>query len=367
MNESASNCDRPELVNLVCSFHGTPTQIGVLLHSILVSILGTFIFISNSLTLAFYIKFKNDCWNFLSFCTIELMAYNILLSLQCFTTAISDCFTYLNTNTICLAKYCLSYFTLLMIFKVNFCMSLGRLYQVRIGNIIILDTFLLRTSVFIAPPLISLFAFAPLFIHESICDCFLVTSMPGWYIISFNCICLSLALLTSVTYFAIYRFVRCSVKSSSARSQCDLSHTGSCEFDATSQRYSIRESIHQRLTNLRKKSQWSARNDKIQVLRLQTFLFFMMFVSMLPFFLLTTYEVASGVKKYGLISKIRVYFAMMILVDGVFKPLLFTYRLEFMKKGYAKLFRMKQTSPVADDINNNVNVNTLEGDNEVTN
>jgi len=93
----------------------------------------------------------------------------------------------------------------------------------------------------------------------------------------------------------------------------------------------------------------------------------MMFVSMLPFFLLTTYEVASGVKKYGLISKIRVYFAMMILVDGVFKPLLFTYRLEFMKKGYAKLFRMKQTSPVADDINNNVNVNTLEGDNEVTN
>ena len=103
-------------------------------------------------------------------------------------------------------------------------------------------------------------------------------------------------------------------------------------------------SIHQRLAILRKKSQSVARNDKIQVLRLQTFLFFMLFVSLTPFFILTTYEVTASVIEFGMVSKIRSYFAMMILVDGVCKPILFTYRLEFMKKGYARLFRMKQAS-----------------------
>jgi len=87
----------------------------------------------------------------------------------------------------------------------------------------------------------------------------------------------------------------------------------------------------------------------------------MIFASVMPYFIVTTYEVVAKVNEFGLLSKIRVYLSVLILFDGMFKPILFTYRLDFMKKGYAGLFRMKQACPNTNHIiiNNNCNINTL--------
>ncbi len=364
MNQTTNNCpEHPEYSgDLFCSFHGTPEQLHNMIFSIGSIILGVFILTFNSITLAFYIKFKHDSWNFISICTIELIGYNILLGIQCFFVALTICFSQNLNISVCIAKYCLIHFIILMIFKVNFCMSAGRLYQVKARNIIVLNTCQLRTLVFIAPPFISIFTFAPLLIQNPCPSChYMMQTLPGWYLVSVNSICIIFALITSANYFAIYRFVKCSVKSSTARSlsQCDINVA--CDYDLSRQRYTIRESIHNTLTNLKKKSDSVTKNDKVQVLRIQTFIFFMIFASVMPYFIVTTYEVVAKVNEFGLLSKIRVYLSVLILFDGMFKPILFTYRLDFMKKGYAGLFRMKQACPNTNHIiiNNNCNINTL--------
>ena len=116
-NNNSSDCDAIELSNFRgCFIGGTTTQLSNLISAIFMIILSVFIFISNTITLIFYMRFKNDSWNFLSFCVIELLFYNILISIHCVFNVLGDCFFY--NNVFCIIKFCLNYFIFLMTFKV---------------------------------------------------------------------------------------------------------------------------------------------------------------------------------------------------------------------------------------------------------
>lgn len=231
-------------------------------------------------------------------------------------------------------------------------MSAGRLVQVRSGNALILNTLFVRLAIFIFPPIILFFTLTPLILRwnnfNSNCDCTLNYIMPGPYILSINFICIILALLTTIIYAYIYRFVKTSVKATTTirtMSSIDLQPSAVQQ----SGKSGIRASIHHRLHELRKKTQSSVKNDKIQVLRIQTVMFFLLLASSLPFLVLTSYEKLAGIKRFHVVTNVRNFMAILLLLDPIVKPVLFTYRLEFMRRILTNL-RGKRKEPIRSNI-----------------
>lgn len=180
--------------------------------SLCTATLGTFILVSNSIILFCYLKFRNDTWNFISFCITELIVYNILASMACFLLSLTYCVNFLNSMVLCVVKYCLSYFIFFMTLKVNFCMAAARLYTVKRKNSLVIDTLPLKVVKFIIPIIILFLTFTPLIFSwnnfEIECNCAANFVLPSSYVLLINGMLLVLGLLTILCYALIYKIVK---------------------------------------------------------------------------------------------------------------------------------------------------------------
>jgi len=78
-------------------------------------------------------------------------------------------------------------------------------------------------------------------------------------------------------------------------------------------------------------------NQKMRVLRVQTFIFFVFFCSWFPFVVLSPYEIIAEIKTYDILSKMRNFTVSFVLINGIVTPIVYTYRLKYMKKFFARL------------------------------
>ena len=108
--------------------------------------------------------------------------------------------------------------------------------------------------------------------------------------------------------------------------------------------HSITETVESRKINTLGSTQIKPKsnlNQKMRVLRMQTFIFCVFFWSWFPFIVLTTYEIIMGIKTYDTISKIRNFSVSLIMVNGVVTPILYTYRFKYMRDFFSKIYFCK--------------------------
>lgn len=195
-----------------CDPNGGNVPLQNFVSSLCIIILGIFILMSNSIILFCYLKFRNDTWNFISFCITELIVYNILASLACFLLSTSYCINFLDNMVLCVIKYCLNYFIILMTLKVNFCMAIARLYKIKRNKSLVMDALSLKIVKFIIPIIILFLTFTPLTFewnnYEQNCDCAANFVLPSVYVMISNGVMLLLGVLTIVCYGLIYKVVR---------------------------------------------------------------------------------------------------------------------------------------------------------------
>lgn len=321
-------------------------------------IFGTIIFTVNSAVLFLYFKEKTTTWTFTNYCFILLLAYNILAALSSFLVAISTCFGANQDQFFCLFKYCFLYFIGLMMVKLNAIIAIERLICVKWTNLykkIVRLNYSLFINIIITV-LAVCFSYSPIFFDwnhfKAECDCALNSVIPNTYLIVNNVIFLSVSILTSILYLYIYHFVKRSHLKVLNHVLCDKGRRSAKEnmfiigenfvsnseisFIENNQEMSnnffsrLKKSLTQCLINfIRIKNHKPA---KLHILKVQSVIFFIFLTSWFPFITLTSYEIFKEITTYETISVIRNFSIIFIMISCLLNPLVYTYRLKFMRQ-----------------------------------
>ena len=341
------------VVKLGCSYMDQD----LLFNSILVilfTIIATILISMNSFILVIYIKKKDRPWTFINFSFITLLFFNILGGLSAYMVAYGTCYSIDYNYYYCLFKFCNIYFIGLMMTKLNFLISIERLVSVRWASkykrLLSNKIPLLVILVFVLVALV--FSFSPLifkwnhFIEG--CECAFNHTLPDTFQLIINFIFFVSSTATTLVYFYIYFIVKSVrkrianslvIKSNKLETNENWSNFSDNYNSAFSQSEIKVKTIHS--PNIESKQvkideKKPRINDKIRVLKIQTIVFFVFFLSWFPFIFLVTYEIFDGIHFYSTISKIRNVSVSLIMLNGIVNPIIYTYRLKFMKGFFAK-------------------------------
>lgn len=331
MSSETNQTECLKYIEVQCSFYGSEFQFENLLFSIILSTLGSSLLAINTIISVFYIKLKNDTWSYTSLCTLELMMINIATGLMFFYRGITKCFTIFHSRLFCGMIYSSLYFFLLATFKTNFFMAFFRVYLLKYKSKMPWKKYLIAKLVSLV--FISFCCFIPTiftirnFRYE--CECTENEFVPNIYVITINFLLLLLAVLTSLCYVYIYFFVKSKLKKVGAfntKSREKMSR----EYRGLS---FVTQKVRQ-TSDTNERTKRCTRNNKIKVLRTQVLIFFVLVVSYLPYIISSIIKAIYDVKENTLATMIMDFLSLLMIFDLVFKPVLYTYRLKFMRKLY---------------------------------
>lgn len=129
--------------------------------------------------------------------------------------------------------------------------------------------------------------------------------------------------MTSMFYLSIYAFVKSKRQSVNARAE-QVSNGPAVTAESDTISSSANNVCQQRTKN------------KLEVLKAQTIIFFILIVAYFPYLILSTMKVVLEWEEDKLVTNLLKYSSVVILIDTIGKPVLYTYRLNFMKKLYRK-------------------------------
>ena len=302
-----------------CSFNGNDIQFEFFLLAIIQSLLGCCLLIVSITISAFYVKLKNDKWGYTSICTLELMIINVATSLTLFFSGITRCSSFSHSKFFCTTIYSSMYFFLLATFKTNFFMAFSRMYQLKFSSKMPWKKYLIAKLIGII--LIIFCAFIPTTFElrhfRAECECTFNEILPNIYVIVNNCFLILMAFLTIICYVYIYFFVKSKSKKVGNTRNFEIV-SSDCELP----------------TATRKITPTTIKSNKIKVLRTQIILFFVLVVSYLPYIIGSMFKVVYNIEENTRLSTIINLLSLMMIFDLLLKPVLYTYRLKFMKKLY---------------------------------
>ncbi len=265
---------------------------------------GLLILAANSIILFTFIKYKNDNWTFISHCTLEYLIYNQLFAISCLTS-ILPAYPRLDTLFTCLVPLSFREFIILSTFKINLSFALARLYQIKNNTCYSPKPAFYCLEKLLVPLLVLIFTLSPVFLdwnnYNDPVRCLYKRVMPSSFIVTINSLVVGLAAATIGIYAYIYAF--CKRKLSNVG---DLSRRESCGG--------------------------SGGEAKLKVLRFQIGIFVLLFLLSLPNLLVSYYEAITRRK----VKYFSTIFNWWMLVDYLIRPVIYTYRLTFMKRLYGR-------------------------------
>jgi len=265
---------------------------------------GLFILAANSIILFTFIKYKNDNWTFISHGTLEYLIYNQLFAISCLTS-ILPAYPRLDTLYTCLVPLSFREFIILSTFKINLSFALARLYQIKNSTCFSPKPAFYCLEKLFVPLLVLVFTLSPVFFgwnnYNDPVRCLYKRVMPPSFIVTINSLVVGLAAATIGIYAYIYAF--CKRKMSNVG---DLSRRESCGG--------------------------SGGEAKLKVLRFQIGIFVLLFLLSLPNLLVSYYEAITRRK----VKYFSTIFNWWMLVDYLTRPVIYTYRLTFMKRLYGR-------------------------------
>lgn len=367
MNHSLVPND-PDCKNILngCSLNSNQhEQLINLVLVIVYMVFGAVILAINLIILVFYLKKKDSIWTFTNYCFILLLVYNILAALSTFLVSLSACYSFDTNKFFCLFKYCFLYFIGLMMIKFNILIAVERLICLKWTNKYRKIVRFKYSLVFnlIITSICFCYSYSPIIFEWNNygvqCDCGLNSVIPYYYIIINNVIFFALSIGTSFVYLYIYYFVKqshkkvqnhlivVSEKTKKSSNKDTLFIVGE-NFMSTSEHSII--SLRTTYVNFNKKSNILSRiqsiksnlfkspktfvnkkPDKLQILRTQTLIFIIFFISWFPYIFLTSYEIFNQISTYEGVSKARNFSISAIMISCMINPIVYTYRLKFMK------------------------------------
>ena len=340
-----------------CFLSDTESLFNGVLSSVYVLIATVILIINIFVLIVFFNKKDISTTLFLNFSFVSLIFFNVLSVCFAYFSAYTTCFVREFSHFLCVFKYCLYYFIGHEINLINFMISIERVITVRWA--LEYRKLVNKTTTLVSIIVLSLVAAGLSFFNFATyeygfeCICAFNSILSKDYVLTNNFIFFFVSISTAIIYFYIYFYVksmrkrvehhRKSIGSSLMIIANNNLKTTNENFDDYLNENSnvstiqslANEDSHKRSKIIRKKS--SSLNQKMKVLKIQTFVFCVFFASWFPFITMTTYETIMGIKTYETLSKFRNFSISFILVNGIVTPIVYTYRLKYMTDFISKM------------------------------
>lgn len=327
-----------------CSFYQNDKQKETLILVIVTSIGSTFMLLSNFIVLMFYLKLKKESWLFDQFCITMLFVVHLIYSIFLYFDSYVRCSNLEEKELICLIRCCFLFLIFLMLSKYNFLIGIERLVTVRLSNVFKFKLKLLlsfKSSILIDLLTNALFliaAFSPvLFKWHNSHGCYCDFQIFNIFYVIFNCLINSILIIsTIIIYLYIYIHVikKMNVKivnESTVKVYNLYMKSSNVQTVQSQRRPTAFEIIIQNSSDILNRTK---KISKLKVLRTQTISFVVFFVSWVPNLLLTVYDSISEDRSF---SDLRTYSMVLVGIGAILMPILYTYRLKFMKN----IFKIK--------------------------
>lgn len=271
---------------------------------------------------------------FSRYCSMFIFIYNILSSFLTYLASFDFCFGFNSNYYFCLIKNCLIYMIGIMLMKMTFLIALERLISVRWMQKY--RTLITTKYFFMSNVALTLcafgFTFSPFLFnwnnYKPNCFCGLNNVLPKAYVLTMNTIFMAIASSTILIYFYIYYYVKNT--HSKTRAPPHRGRTPSVMTSSQQMKRMSNESKQiKQTTKLASNSSFAnlkGRKDKIQLLKIQTVLFFVFLTSWFPFIFMTSYEAVRNINRYGLEATIRNFTLIFIMISCLVYPLVYVFR-----------------------------------------